>query len=166
MYLLSDSLDKKFTKGMLGLVKEDQIAYSRKANLHSSSISDWLQDKLLLSLIIRKGLSYDLFDIIQQSSPYKEQDWAGFLGVSTKSMQRYQKENKTFKPIQTEKIFEVTEVTILGLDIFGDASKFMLWMQTPNFALGGIVPIHLLSDSYGKDLVMASLTRLDHGIFI
>lgn len=166
MYLLPDAADRKITKGILSIVAESKSSYSKKTGFKQSSISDWLEDKLLLTLIIKKGLRYDLFEIIEQSAPYSEEEWAKFLGISTKSMQRYKKDNKTFKPIQTEKIFEVTEVTILGFEIFGSASKFILWLNTPNFALGSIMPIDLLSDSYGKELVMTQLIRLDHGIFI
>ncbi len=166
MYLFPTAADDKITKGMHSIVKDAKAPYYSDRELSHSSISDWLDDKLLLTLIIKKGLSYDIFDTIMQSAPYSEEDWAVFLGISTKSMQRYKKDNKTFKSLQTEKIFEVTEVTILGFEIFGSASKFLLWLNTPNFALGSIAPMELLSDSYGKELVMTELTRLDHGIFI
>jgi len=35
----------------------------------------------------------------------------------------------------------------------------------PNFALGNTRPIDLLKDSYGKEMVVAELTRVAHGIF-
>jgi len=35
------------------------------------------------------------------------------------------------------------EITITGLDVFGDMQKFKLWLDTPNFSLGGLKPIDL-----------------------
>jgi putative toxin-antitoxin system antitoxin component (TIGR02293 family) len=59
----------------------------------------------------------------------------------------------------------MAEVTKTGLDTFGDMEKFKHWLNTPNFALGGMKPIDLIRDSYGKDLVIGELTRINHGIF-
>jgi uncharacterized protein (DUF2384 family) len=39
-----------------------------------------------------------------------------------------------------------------------------MWLETPNFALGNQKPFELLKDSYGKEMVMGELTRIDHGI--
>jgi putative toxin-antitoxin system antitoxin component (TIGR02293 family) len=60
----------------------------------------------------------------------------------------------------------MAEVTRTGLDLFGDIGKFRLWLETPNFALGKRKPADLLMDSYGKELVLGVLTRVQHGIFI
>lgn len=166
MYLLPDSSDKKLSKGLLSIVNESRIPYASKHKVSLEGIADLLENKLLLSLVIQAGLPFELFDLIQSSTPFSELEWAGFLGISTKSIQRYKNENKTFKPLQSEKILEITEVCILGYDIFDSQAKFLLWLSTPCFALGEMEPIQLLKDSYGKDLVMTELVRLDHGIFI
>ena len=60
----------------------------------------------------------------------------------------------------------MAEVTQLGLRVFGDNDKFKLWLDTPNFALGQMKPIELLKDSYGKELVIGELTRIQYGIFV
>ena len=63
-----------------------------------------------------------------------------------------------------ERIIEIAEVTNVGLDVFGDMAKFKLWLNTPNFALGNLMPIDLLRDSYGKEMVIGELTRINYGI--
>jgi putative toxin-antitoxin system antitoxin component (TIGR02293 family) len=58
----------------------------------------------------------------------------------------------------------MAEVTTIGLDVFGNLDRLRLWLATPNFALGKRKPIELLKDSYGKELVIGELTRINYGI--
>lgn len=127
--------------------------------------SSFLENRMLMIYIIKEGVSYSLFSLIQQLTPLSENDWAGILGISKKSLQRYNQSSKHFKPIQSEKIIEIAEVTNVGVDVFGNVETFKLWLDTPNFALGKLKPIELLSDSYGKELVLGELTRINYGIF-
>jgi putative toxin-antitoxin system antitoxin component (TIGR02293 family) len=104
--------------------------------------------------------------LIKDVTPFNETDWADFLDISTKSLQRYKQRSKQFKPIQSEKIIELAEVTNVGKNVFGSIEKFKLWLETPNFALGNMKPKELLKDSYGKEMVIGELTRIEHGIFV
>ncbi len=128
---------------------------------------DFLSDKMLIIRAIRMGIPYSLFNLIQDYTPFTENDWANILDISTKSLQRYKQAPKHyFRPLQSEKIIEMAEVTREGLDVFGDMDKFKLWLNTPNYALGNLLPIELLRDSYGKELVVGELTRINHGILV
>jgi putative toxin-antitoxin system antitoxin component (TIGR02293 family) len=60
----------------------------------------------------------------------------------------------------------MAEVTKAGMDVFGNRDKLQLWLNTPNYALGKLKPIGLLTDSYGKELVIGELTRINHGILV
>lgn len=60
----------------------------------------------------------------------------------------------------------MAEVMQIGLEVFGDAERLKLWLNTPNFALGNLKPVELLKDSYGKEKVINELTKINHGIFI
>jgi putative toxin-antitoxin system antitoxin component (TIGR02293 family) len=128
--------------------------------------SDFLSNKMLMILIIREGIPYSFFQLIQSYTPFTENDWGEFLDLSTKSLQRYKLSDRHFKPIHSEKIIEIAEVTNIGLDVFGDMEKFKGWLNTPNFSLGSLKPMELLRDSYGKDLVIGELIRINHGILV
>ncbi len=131
------------------------------------SYEKFLEDKMLMIKAIRAGIPYTLFDLIQHSTPFSENDWANFLDISTKSLQRYKTSPEHhFKPIHSEKIVEMAEVTKVGLDAFGSLEKLKLWLNTPSFALGNLPPIELLKDSYGKEMVIGELHRINHGIFV
>lgn len=60
----------------------------------------------------------------------------------------------------------MAEVTNAGKEVFGDIDKFKLWLDTPNFSLGNLKPMDLLKDSYGKELVISELTRINYGILV
>ncbi|RYD51155.1 MAG: DUF2384 domain-containing protein [Sphingobacteriales bacterium] len=126
--------------------------------------SGLLANKMLLVQLIRNGLPYSFFNMVQDYSPLSETDWADILDLSTKSLLRYKQADKAFKPIHSEKILEMAEVTMAGLDVFGTMERLKHWLDTPSFALGNLQPLVLLRDSYGKDMVLAELTRISHGI--
>ncbi|HNR07677.1 MAG TPA: DUF2384 domain-containing protein [Saprospiraceae bacterium] len=129
-------------------------------------IKEILDDKRLVMLMIRHGLPYSFYTLIESLAPFNESDWAAYFGISTKSLQRYKKAGERFKPLQSEKIMEMAEVIYLGLELFGSADKFNAWLNQSNLALGGEKPVDLLKDSYGKSLVTGELTRISHGIFV
>ena len=129
------------------------------------TFADLLADRMLMVLAIKEGIPFRVFRLIQKLSPFTMNEWGAFLNLSTKSIQRYQQSNTRFKPIYSEKIVELAEVIKTGIEIFDTMDQFKLWLDTPNFALGKQKPIDLLSDSYGKDLVLGELIRTDQGIF-
>lgn len=128
--------------------------------------SDFFAKKFLVVKAIRMGLPYKLFLTIQNIIPYTLKDWSDFLDISPRSLTRYRKEAKPFKSIHSEKIIELVEVTMLGIDVFGNYEKYSLWLDTPSYALGNLKPSELLKDSYGKAMVIGELTKIDHGIFV
>lgn len=156
-------------------LNEEIALYNRQPRLKGfpvdfskvTSFDEMLEDKMLLIYMIRAGIPFSLFDLIKTATPFTESDWASFLDLSTKSLQRYKSEaGFNFKPIHTEKILEMAEVTKAGLEVFGDMEKLKLWLNTPNYSLGSMKPIELLKDSYGKNMVLDELLRIEHGIFV
>ena len=134
-------------------------------NNREITYQEFLSNRMLIVHSIRKGIPYRLFRLLQEKTPFTEEEWADVLGISLKTLQRYKaSKNHIFKPAHSEKILELAEVTSLGNSVFG-AEKFYLWLQTSNFALGNLKPKELLKDSYGKELVVEELQHIDQGIF-
>ena len=167
LYMLNTKhdIEGKINKEISSLLKR---TLNNKIEIHKSiTYNEFLADKMLIIAAIRIGIPYSLFNLIQFYTPFTENDWAKLLDISTKSLQRYKTSNEhRFRPIHSEKIIEMAEVTRLGLDTFGDNNKLKLWLNTPNYALGNLPPIELLKDSYGKELVMSELIHINHGILI
>lgn len=156
------SVDKAFSS----YIDEKEEYTQTSVKSEGITFSDFFDDKMLIIHTIRKGLPYTLFNKIKTITPFSEDDWASYLDMSKRSLTRYSNdENFLFKPIHTEKIIELVEVTNFGIQVFDSLDQFYLWLNTPSYALGSLKPIELLKDSYGKDLVMAELNRIEHGIF-
>jgi putative toxin-antitoxin system antitoxin component (TIGR02293 family) len=160
-------LESKLDKEVSSLLKKSRLEGFSFDKEKEITYAEFLSDKMLIIAAIRTGIPYSFFDLVQDYTPFSENDWANFLDISTKSLQRYKaSDSHHFKPIHSEKIIEMAEVTKMGLEVFGNIEKLKLWLNTPNYALGNLKPIDLLKDSYGKDLVMSELVRINHGILV
>lgn len=158
-------IEKKLDKEVVSLMKEVDTHSLKSRRKETLNFAGLLSDLMLKSFAVRQGIPFHFYYLITLYSPYSENDWINILNISKKSLQRYKQESRRFGHLQSEKIIEMAEVTKAGLETFGDMEKFKLWLNTPNFALGGMKPIELIRDSYGKELVVGELTRINHGIF-
>ncbi|MFT5337467.1 MAG: putative toxin-antitoxin system antitoxin component (TIGR02293 family) [Luteibaculaceae bacterium] len=155
-------------------VNEAWCAYQSSANSQAyfgktplPKFHQIFQDPGLLVACIRSGVSYALFKSIQTWSPYSEEEWAVFLQLSPKTLQRSSASpGFRFKPIHSEKILQLSEVFLQGYAVFESQSIFKSWLKTVSIALGGATPEELMQVSYGKDIVLAEINNIDHGIFI
>ena len=166
MAVTEENITNKLDKEISLFIKRAGIQKKVLNKKETISYSDFLSNKMLIILLIREGVPFSLFNVIQDYTPFSENDWADILEISTKSLQRYRQTSKQFKSLQSEKIIEMAEVTKAGLEVFEDMEKFKLWLNVPNFSLGNLAPMELLKDSYGKEMVLSELTRINHGIFV
>lgn len=157
---------RRLSREISKIIRQSQVAKRFLPPKSSLTFAEFLANKMLVIILIREGVPYSLFNVLQDYTPYTEKEWAEYLNLSTKSLQRYKQSAKSFKPLQSEKIIEMSEVTSIGLDVFGNSEKFKLWLNTPNFALGKLTPIELLRDSYGKEMVIGELIKINHGILV
>ncbi|MBE7170214.1 MAG: DUF2384 domain-containing protein [Williamsia sp.] len=166
--MASDTTDitNKINKELANIVKRSSLDKKLLSQNTEVTYSEFLTNKMLMISVITEGVPYSLFNLIQHYTPFTEEYWADFLDISTKSLHRYKKTSRSFKPIQSEKIIEMAEVTKVGLDVFGEMEKFKLGLETPNFSLGNFKPMELLKDSYGKELVITEMTRINYGILV
>jgi hypothetical protein len=85
---------------------------------------DFLSGRMLLIQAIRMGLPFHIFSLISENSPFSDEEWADFLSISMKSLHRCKtSSNFRFKPIHSEKIFEIAEVLEKGRSVFDDEAK-------------------------------------------
>lgn len=132
------------------------------SNLSYKQIDD--RDVLTLISSVREGIKYGLFQTIASKSPFSTAEWSGFLHLSERTFQRYKKEKRTFDPLHSERILEITLVYNKGMEVFGEKENFDAWLETKNIALGGIKPKELLDSTFGIGLLKDELTRIEYGI--
>jgi len=122
------------------------------------------KDVLLLIDMVRKGIRYPAFSDIAHNSPFTINEWCRFLYISERTMQRYQREKKTFDAIHSERILQITMLIRYGAEVFGNNEKFSSWLEAVNVALGNIKPKELLDSSFGIGMLKDELSRIEQGI--
>lgn len=125
-----------------------------------------IDDKDVISFInaVRLGITFGLFYSFAKRTPFSLTEWSSFLNMSDRTMQRHKRERKSFDPIYSEKILQITLLYNLGIEVFGNKEKFNAWLEAQNLALGGIKPKDLLDNSFGIGLLKDELTRIEHGV--
>ncbi len=139
----------------------------KKMTLFDPEVSyNTIDDNGVLAIMksIREGLKYSVFENFANKIPFNLNEWASFLHLSERTIQRIKLEKRTFDPIQSERIFEIALLYNKGTEVFGDASKFNIWLETENLYLGQVKPKYLLDNSFGINLLKDELSRIEHGI--
>lgn len=155
--LAVDYLIDTITKHAFAGIKESEFNITYEWNDDSRAIQ--------LLTLIKKGFDYKTFLSITKNMPFNDNDWANILDTTTRTLDRYKRDNKSFSSTQTEKIIEIQQLMNFGAEVFGDTTKFNSWLVRENAGLGKIIPKTLLETSIGIGLVKDALGRIQHGIF-
>ena len=90
---------------------------------------------------------------------------AAFLSISEPTIYRWTKSNKILERNFSVKLFEISELFLLGSEIFGSKDAFFKWLNLPNTALGGMEPRELIEIPEGVSKVRDILGRIEHGVY-
>ena len=115
--------------------------------------------------ILRDGVDFPYLNNVSNRINFTLEDWASFLHLSERTIQRYKKEKKHFDTIYTEKIVQIDLLYKKGAEVFGNEENFHTWMGTTSIPLGSVKPKELLDTTYGINMVATELGRIEHGIF-
>ncbi|MFH0759937.1 MAG: antitoxin Xre/MbcA/ParS toxin-binding domain-containing protein [Bacteroidota bacterium] len=122
------------------------------------------KDVFYLIKAARNGIGYSRFAALAKAFPFTASDWSVFLHLSERTLQRYQKEEKAFDPVSSERIIEITLLYKQSVKVFGSRKKLDIWLGDENLALGGSKPKDLLDSTLGVQLVRNELQRIEYGI--
>ncbi len=90
---------------------------------------------------------------------------AHMLNVSEPTLYRWTKANKSLDRNFSIKLFEIVDMFLYGIEVFGDQENFFKWLKLPNTALGGMQPYELIEMPGGVTKVKDILGRIEHGVF-
>lgn len=114
---------------------------------------------------VHQGAPWGILESVKSGMGWSDAVLARFLRVSEKTLQRSRLAGKDLGPDAAEKILDLTDVLMLGLEIFGERGRFFSWLRTPGIWFHEEVPESLLFDSIGRHVVREALQRIDHGIW-
>jgi len=114
--------------------------------------------------LVRRGISKKTILKLADLLSISLKDFAKLLPVTERTIQRYS-DNRRFKREVSEHVILIAEVLIKGLEVFENKEGMNKWMKTPNRGISDTRPIDLLDTSFGIQLVMDELGRLEHGVY-
>jgi len=100
---------------------------------------------------------------------------ASYLGVTMEKMSslvhsshrniQRKDEDELLDTLKTEKVLELAAFIKRGIDVIGTEDAFKEWVHSPILALGNRKPVDFLDTTFGIQMVLKVLGRLEQGIF-
>jgi putative toxin-antitoxin system antitoxin component (TIGR02293 family) len=90
-------------------------------------------------------------------------DLARVLGVSERSVNRFEMENAGLTTAEADRAHRLARTADLATDFIGDAERAKRWLKSPNRYLGGETPVAAIETELGSDLVRESLSAIAYG---
>jgi putative toxin-antitoxin system antitoxin component (TIGR02293 family) len=109
------------------------------------------------------GIPVSAFFDLQQVSGLTNDELAGMLDLSYKSVQRYRKEGKKLNPLNSEQILKMIVLYQKAEEVIGSIASFNNWLRKPAAGLGNKNPIRYLQTPGGIDLIFDELVRIEYG---
>lgn len=123
------------------------------------------KNKLTMSEAASVELPYDVFMKLLEIQPFTLQEFGELLSWKVSDIRKMKKNKIGVERIRTERLIELAQVFAKGQEVFGSQKKLVKWLNTSVPALGKRRPFDLIKTSFGKDLVLDELTRIEHGVF-
>lgn len=97
------------------------------------------------------------------------------LGISMEVMSRLihsshrniqrKDEEELLDTLKTEKVLELAAFAQRGIEIIGSKDAFIEWVHSPLISLGNKTPLDFLDTTFGIQLVLKILGRLEQGVY-
>jgi putative toxin-antitoxin system antitoxin component (TIGR02293 family) len=89
---------------------------------------------------------------------------SSLLHTSHRNIQR-KDEDELLDTLKTEKVLELAAFIKRGIDVTGSKDAFKEWLHSPIMALGNRKPIDFLDTTFGIQMALKVLGRLEQGVF-
>jgi len=86
------------------------------------------------------------------------------IGLPARTLAR-RKAERRLSPAESDRVMRVARIAASAEEVLETREKAGRWLQKPNRALGGAVPIELLRSDLGAEQVATILVRIDHGVY-
>jgi putative toxin-antitoxin system antitoxin component (TIGR02293 family) len=136
-------------RSMLGGTKSNLKAITTETDLIELSRTG-IKKSTLKSLVGYFGISMEKMSTL--------------LHMSHRNLQR-KDEDELLDTLKSEKVLELAAFAKRGIDVTGSEEAFKQWLHAPILALGNKKPIDYLDTSFGMQMALKVLGRLEQGVF-
>jgi putative toxin-antitoxin system antitoxin component (TIGR02293 family) len=90
---------------------------------------------------------------------------APLLGISKATFHRRKGEGSRLQPAVSDRVVRFARLLGKAGEIFGDKEDAKKWLNSPQFGLGGAVPLDFARTEVGAREVENLLGRIEHGVY-
>ena len=114
--------------------------------------------------LLEEGLPFAALETVREALALTRSEVLSVLAVTDRTLIRRKKEHR-LQASESDRLFRLARVAALAFEVLEDVEKARRWLHKPNRALGGEIPLGLLSTDIGAQQVEELLHRIDQGLF-
>ena len=96
-------------------------------------------------------------------SGFSYQEFQDTFNTTVKTIQNYFTQDLTLDASLSEKLLKSFALYEKGIEVFGSAQAFHIWLNTSAYGLGNQIPFSLMDTITGISLIEEELIRIEYG---
>ena len=113
---------------------------------------------------VRHGLPFTALEAIASQLDLPSTEIGVLLGIPQRTFARRRK-TLLLSPQESDRLYRLARSVAMAAEVLGSQTKARQWLNSPNRALAGEVPLQWLDTDIGSRQVEEVLLRLSHGVF-
>jgi putative toxin-antitoxin system antitoxin component (TIGR02293 family) len=138
------------------------IRVDPKANPHGEISFLHLDEPSDVVAVVRRGVAAGMYQWLKESLEVSDQRLSSVVRISQRTVKRRLGEGR-FHPDESERLVRVARLTERAKEVFEDLEGARDWLKSPQFALGGEIPLEYADTEPGAQIVEDLLGRIEHG---
>jgi putative toxin-antitoxin system antitoxin component (TIGR02293 family) len=140
-------------------------ARSAKARPGAGALGIGTSDSLRIARLVRAGLPFSRLARFQKASTLPWERITRLVSIPQRTLTRRQSEGR-LRPDESDRVWRASRIFDLAVDLFeGDVAGARRWLETPQPALGGEIPLEVAATEAGARAVENLIGRLEDGVF-
>lgn len=140
------AINYKQPESSLSIASEPEILYAKTTKSQQFSIAN--------------------FETLQKNLPFTLTEWSQILHLSDRTLQRYIKDHKPFEGLYAEHLYQLKNMSELGLRIFTNPDSLKKWLISSKEVLDNILDFSSLQSFWGVKLISNELGRIAYSVYI
>lgn len=151
------------------VISEPAVQYTAATNLRtilggSNAVRHPLSGDFDLIALTRAGIKKATLKSLAAYMNIDMERLSSLLHSSYRNIQR-KHDDDLLDTLKTEKVLELAAFAQRGIEVIGSKEYFAEWLQSPLPALNNKKPIDFLDTSFGIQMLLKILGRLEHGVY-
>jgi putative toxin-antitoxin system antitoxin component (TIGR02293 family) len=114
---------------------------------------------------VLSGIPWRAAFAVQHRYGLTDEELATILDVSVRTLSRHRNNNGDLSTAESDRLYRGASVLGWAAHVLEDTERGISWMRQPQIALGGRVPMTLLSAGTGARQVEDVLGRIEFGVY-